>query len=479
MPGPSHHGRWPENVGIVAMEVYFPSQYVDQAELEKFDNASTGKYTIGLGQSKMGFCSDREDINSLCLTVVQKIIEKNNISYNDIGRLEVGTETIIDKSKSTKTVLMQLFESSGNHSVEGIDTTNACFGGTSALFNAINWIESSSWDGRYALVVAGDIAVYATGNARCTGGAGAVAILIGKDAPLVFDRGVRSIYMQHAYDFYKPHMDSEYPVVDGKLSVKCYLHALDKCYQNYTEKAIQIGIKGEGEGLIDSSDAFVFHSPYCKLVQKSFARIFLNDFLRESSPDFSGRYAGLESFRNLKLEDSYFDRDAEKALMAASNSLFTQKTKPSLLLASQVGNMYTPSVYGGLASYLLSASPSELLGHRIVLFSYGSGLASAMFSIKITNDSGPKFNRLLENLSNIRNNLESRVKVSPEEFDKVMKLREETHNKAPYTPVGSTEGLFPGTWFLTEVDSMYRRKYDRVPLIQIPNGNLQGTGDVK
>ena len=56
--------------------------------------------------------------------------------------------------------------------------------------------------------------------------------------------GVRSIYMQHAYDFYKPHMDSEYPVVDGKLSVKCYLHALDKCYQNYTEKATQIGIKG-------------------------------------------------------------------------------------------------------------------------------------------------------------------------------------------------------------------------------------------
>ena len=76
-----------------------------------------------------------------------------------------------------------------------------------------------------------------------------------------------------------------------------------------------------------------------------------------------------------------------------------------------------------------SASPSELLGHRIVLFSYGSGLASAMFSIKITNDSGPKFNRLLENLSNIRNNLESRVKVSPEEFDKVMKIREDTHNK--------------------------------------------------
>lgn len=39
------------------------------------------------------------------------------------------------------------------------------------------------------MVVAGDIAVYATGNARCTGGAGAVAMLIGSEAPLVFDRG--------------------------------------------------------------------------------------------------------------------------------------------------------------------------------------------------------------------------------------------------------------------------------------------------
>jgi len=140
---------WPQDVGIIAMEVYFPYQYVDQAELETFDGASAGKYTIGLGQARMGFCSDLEDINSLCLTVVERLVERNNLSYSDIGRLEVGTETIVDKSKSVKTVLMQLFEKSGNTNVEGVDTTNACYGGTAALFNAINWIESSSWDGRY------------------------------------------------------------------------------------------------------------------------------------------------------------------------------------------------------------------------------------------------------------------------------------------------------------------------------------------
>jgi hydroxymethylglutaryl-CoA synthase len=115
--------------------------------------------------------------------------------------------------------------------VEGIDSTNACYGGTAALFNCVAWMESSYWDGRYAVAVCADIAVYATGNARPTGGAGAVAMLIGPHAPLVLDRGLRATHMQHVYDFYKPDMGSEYPTVDGKLSIQCYLSALDKCYQ--------------------------------------------------------------------------------------------------------------------------------------------------------------------------------------------------------------------------------------------------------
>ena len=55
------------------------------------------------------------------------------------------------------------------------------------MFNAISWVESRAWDGRLAIVIAADIAVYAPGNARATGGCGAVAMLIGDDAPLVFD----------------------------------------------------------------------------------------------------------------------------------------------------------------------------------------------------------------------------------------------------------------------------------------------------
>ena len=141
-------GSWPDNVGILALEVYIPKLSVCQEALEKHDGVDKGKYTIGLGQTHMGFCNDLEDINSLSLTVVQNLLERYGVSPGDVGWLEVGTETIVDKSKSTKSVLMQLFSEAGNTNVEGLDTTNACFGGTQALFNALAWVESSAWDGK-------------------------------------------------------------------------------------------------------------------------------------------------------------------------------------------------------------------------------------------------------------------------------------------------------------------------------------------
>ena len=48
-----HYRNFPEDVGIINIELYFPAQFVDQTELEKFDGASEGKYTIGLGQTRL------------------------------------------------------------------------------------------------------------------------------------------------------------------------------------------------------------------------------------------------------------------------------------------------------------------------------------------------------------------------------------------------------------------------------------------
>jgi hydroxymethylglutaryl-CoA synthase len=75
------------------------------------------------------------------------------------------------------------------------------------LFNCVNWVQSRSWDGRYAIVITGDVAVYPPGSARYftiileyffselhrpTGGCGAVALLIGPNAPIVLENGKKN-----------------------------------------------------------------------------------------------------------------------------------------------------------------------------------------------------------------------------------------------------------------------------------------------
>lgn len=41
----------------------------------------------------------------------------------------------------------------------------------------------------------------------------------------------------------------------------------------------------------------IFHTPFCKLVQKSLARLMFNDFLLASGDTQTGIYKGLEAFR--------------------------------------------------------------------------------------------------------------------------------------------------------------------------------------
>jgi hydroxymethylglutaryl-CoA synthase len=47
-------------------------------------------------------------------------------------------------------------------------------------------------------------------------------------------------------------------------------------------------------------DAVLFHSPYGKLVQKSLARLLLNDFVRTPEKDRCKKYPGLEHLGYVK-----------------------------------------------------------------------------------------------------------------------------------------------------------------------------------
>ena len=52
------------------------------------------------------------------------------------------------------------------------------------------------------------------------------------------------------------------------------------------------------------------------------------------------------------MEDTYLDKETEKAFLKASRSLFETKVFPATLLARENGNMYTGSMYGGVLSLL-------------------------------------------------------------------------------------------------------------------------------
>jgi hydroxymethylglutaryl-CoA synthase len=350
-------------------------------------------------------------------------MKKYNIDPKSIGRLEVGTETLLDKSKSVKSVLMQLFEPSGNTNIEGVDTVNACYGGTNAFFNAINWVESSAWDGRDAIVIAGDIALYKKGNARPTGGAGCVAMLIGPNAPIVVDPGMRGTYIVHAYDFYKPDLTSEYPVVDGHYSIRCYTEAVDNCYKAYNAREDKFkaatnghahtnGTSAPKETPLDRFDYMCFHAPTCKLVSKSYARLLYNDYLADPSNPLFAEVP--KELHDIDYKQSITDKTVEKTFMALAKKRFASRVQPSIHVPTMCGNMYCASVWASLCSLLSYVKGAELTGKRIGIFSYGSGLASSIFSVKVTGSVEEIAQKM-----DLDARLASRTVVPPEAYDEV------------------------------------------------------------
>ena len=108
---------------------------------------------MGRGQDNITLVGDDEDVVSMAMSSFTRLMQQCELIFADIGRFEVGTESAIDRGKSTKSFLMSLFEADGLHSVEGVDSVNACYGGTNAFFSTTNWIDGPVWNGTYGAVV--------------------------------------------------------------------------------------------------------------------------------------------------------------------------------------------------------------------------------------------------------------------------------------------------------------------------------------
>ena len=214
-----------------------------------------------------------------------------------------------------------------------------------------------------------------------------------------------------------------------------------------------------------------FHAPTCKLIATSYARLLYNDCLLDApAPELADVPTDL---RRMPYEQSISDRVVEKTFMALTKKQFQERVQPSLEVPTMYGNEYAASVYSGLASLIANISSKDLQGKKIGIFSYGGGLASSLFSIKVIGST----EEMAKNL-NIKERLAARTTVSPKVYkevcisyrigsdktgtnmEKICNLRKNAHLQKSYIPIGNTETISKGTYYLTHIDDVFCRKYE-------------------
>ncbi len=148
------------------------------------------------------------------------------------------------------------------------------------------------------------------------------------------------------------------------------------------------------------------------------------------------------------------------------NALTRHFSPPSSHPIPQVGNTYTASVYMNLVC-LIAQKSSELLGKRVLVYSFGSGALATMLQITARKPSTPAGARFsLERIAstvNLMDRLLDRETVTPEELSEAIRIREKNVNRGGFVPQYSVSSLFPGTFYLEEVRPDFTRVYLRKP----------------
>lgn len=221
---------------------------------------------------------------------------------------------------------------------------------------------------------------------------------------------IHGTYMANTYDFYKPQLSSEYPEVDGPVSVVTYIAALDAAYSAFKDKyAKRVGAKADFS--LEDVDYAIFHSPYGKQAVKGHARMLFNDFLSAPTASRFTNIANPDAFLKATHAESLRDKNVEKTFITAGKNSFAEKVDPAMACSRRLGNMYTASLYGCLASLLSTVEPTTLKGKRFSLFAFGSGCAASFFTARVKGDTSEIRNKL-----DLINRLAHMKVVPPQEF---------------------------------------------------------------
>ena len=422
--------------GIDDISIYIPRLYLDAGDFAKARGLDPEKLERGLGIGQMAIVDTNQDPACLAANACLKVMQKNKLTPDEIGRLYVATESSFDESKAMNSYVIGMLEQVYGEGTfghcGGIECKFACVSGSYALYDNTNWIRAGEAEDKYALVVVSDIAKYDLGSSgEVTQGAGAIAMLL-NDKPrlLSFDPKVTATSIKNEYDFYRP-FGKETPIVHGQYSNLLYLIQVKNALIDYKRKVKKTGLikVKEGETILDHIDYLNMHLPYSNMGKKALAYLVRHEWralprwkkiieeIKMEEPIPKDPRGTIESV----LQDAEFMTKDHQFTKLFTNTeeyveLYESKLASSLIASKMIGNLYTASLYLGFRSSLEFEYQNgiDLNGKRVGFCSYGSGASAMIFSGVIQ----PEYVQVVKDM-NLEAEIGPRTKLSLDEYEEL------------------------------------------------------------
>jgi len=422
--------------GIDDIAIYIPRLYLDASDFAKARGLDPEKLERGLGIGQMAIVDTNQDPACLAANACLRVMQKNKLTPDKIGRLYVATESSFDESKAMNSYVIGMLEQVYGQDTfghcGGIECKFACVSGSYALYDNTNWIRAGEAEDKYALVVVSDIAKYDLGSSgEVTQGAGAIAMLLNDNPRLLsFDPKVTATSIKNEYDFYRP-FGKETPIVHGQYSNLLYLIQVKNALIDYKRKVKKTGLikLKDGETILDHVDYLNMHLPYSNMGKKALAYLVRHEWralprwekiieeIGMEEPIPKDPRGTIESV----LEDAEFMTKDHQFTKLFTNTekyveLYESKLASSLIASKMIGNLYTASLYLGFRSSLEFEYQNgiDLNGKRVGFCSYGSGASAMIFSGVIQ----PEYVQVVKDM-NLEAEIGPRTKLSLDEYEEL------------------------------------------------------------
>lgn len=458
-----------KKVGIDSLAYYVPSLYVDIEELATERDISSEKLVRGLGLKKMATPDYDEDSASIAANSLFRLIKENNIDPREVGRVYLGTESGVDSSKPTSSYVVEILEEVFSEqygercfkNCDIVDLTFACAGAVDALQNCCDWVRNG--EKRKAIVIASDIAKYELNSTgEYTQGAGSVSMLISESPSIISFNGSWGVSTKGIGDFFKPRRifkrsnilieaakllnkeissneaetllatsDSKFwsdsneivevykeePIFEGQFSNESYKERVYEAIENFNEQ--------NQRNILTDWENIIFHLPYAFHGR----RMIINKWL-----DWMSENDKIEEiYSEIGKPDSNQDKDWIKKVSKSSlyKNFVENKIAPGEMASSEIGNMYTASIFMSLISSLVDAANNDkkFEDKKIGFISYGSGSKAKIFEGTVQKNWIKKINTI-----KLFDGLNKRKKISIDIYEKL-------HNRKITSNINNNDGV--------------------------------------